>query len=287
MRFKPSTGVGPKNKKAQKAAAVARAEAIENVTSDDEPVFDERRHSREIQRSENLAAGLPPDISDETIKEREEQKSEEPQATPSKAKRGGQGNRRGRKGRTREPEKPFEPVEVPDQPPQGIVETIKAATDKVIERVKRVFIPLSKSHKELIINAEPLESRVAVLEEGTLEEFTIERNYIRMLIAGGRKPDTCYVELLVDGHVLKLTGDDSTVMKEKRIDVSAYQGKSAILRLVDQAVGGWAHLVADRIVWPGEGGRSDAQADEGEEQAHVDLHTPSMRCAGRWRISLK
>jgi len=182
MRFKPSTGVGPKNKKAQKAAAVARAEAIENVTSDDEPVFDESRHSREIQRSENLAAGLPPDISDEAIKEREEQKSADPQAAPSKAKRGGQGNRRGRKGRNKEPEKPFEPVEVPDQPPKGIVETIKVAADKVIERVKRVFIPLSKSHKELIINAEPLESRVAVLEEGTLEEFTIERNEEHRLV---------------------------------------------------------------------------------------------------------
>jgi len=182
MRFKPSTGVGPKNKKAQKAAAVARAEAIENVTSDDEPVFDESRHSREIQRSENLAAGLPPDISDEAIKEREEQKSADPQAAPSRAKRGGQGNRRGRKGRNKEPEKPFEPVEVPDQPPKGIVETIKVAADKVIERVKRVFIPLSKSHKELIINAEPLESRVAVLEEGTLEEFTIERNEEHRLV---------------------------------------------------------------------------------------------------------
>ena len=87
MRFKPSTGVGPKNKKAQKAAAVARAEAIENVTSDDEPVFDESRHSREIQRSENLAAGLPPDISDEAIKAREEQKSADSQAAPTKAKR--------------------------------------------------------------------------------------------------------------------------------------------------------------------------------------------------------
>src|SRR4029434_1069008 len=32
-----------------------------------------------------------------------------------------------------------------------------------------------KSHKEVIINAEALETRVAVLEEGRLEEFTIER----------------------------------------------------------------------------------------------------------------
>ena len=108
-------------------------------------------------------------------------KSADSLAAPA-AKQGGQGNRRGRKGRTREPEKPFEPVEVPDQPPQGIVETIKVAADKVIERVKRVFIPLIKSHKELIINAELLESRVAVLEEGTLEEFTIERNEEHRLV---------------------------------------------------------------------------------------------------------
>jgi len=84
----------------------------------------------------------------------------------------------------------------------------------------------------------------------TSSEFTIERNYIRMLIAGGKKPDACFVELLVDGKsVAKLTGDDSTVMKEQRMDVSAYQGQRAVLRLVDQAVGGWAHIVADRIVF--------------------------------------
>ena len=43
----------------------------------------------------------------------------------------------------------------------------------MIERVKRVFIPLEQESQELIINAEPLESRVAVLEEGTLEELVI------------------------------------------------------------------------------------------------------------------
>ena len=189
MRFKPAAGPGTRNKKAQKAAAEARAEAVENITSDEEPVFDEARHKREIQRSENLAAGLPPDMTDEALQQREEAKnaeksSEKPARASAKSASDGSGQRRGRRGKSREtpPEKPFEPVEVPDQPPQGIVETIKAAADKVIQRVKRVFIPLSKEHKELIINAEPLESRVAVLENGLLEEFTIERNEEHRLV---------------------------------------------------------------------------------------------------------
>jgi non-lysosomal glucosylceramidase len=87
---------------------------------------------------------------------------------------------------------------------------------------------------------------------GTLTSpaFTIERKYIRMLIAGGRKPDRCFVELLVDGKsVAKLTGTDSTVMQEQRMELSAYQGRQAVLRIVDQAKGGWAHIVADRIVF--------------------------------------
>ena len=33
----------------------------------------------------------------------------------------------------------------------------------------------------------------------TSPEFTIDRNYIRMLIAGGKQPNACFVELLVDG----------------------------------------------------------------------------------------
>jgi ribonuclease G len=36
--------------------------------------------------------------------------------------------------------------------------------------------PVQTSHKEIIINAESLETRVAVLENGRLEDFTIERS---------------------------------------------------------------------------------------------------------------
>ncbi|MDG1892538.1 MAG: Rne/Rng family ribonuclease [Verrucomicrobiota bacterium] len=194
MRFKPAAGMGTKNKKAQKAAAVARAEVLGNPTADEESVYDNQRHAREIQRSENIAAGLPADTSDEVLKEREESDkpgSEEVKAERNAERRSSSGRRGGSRKGPRErrdnrkeesSDKPYKPVDVPDQPVKGIVGTIRAAADKVISKVKRVFIPLQKQHKELIINVEPLESRVAVLEDGTLEEFTIERNNEHRLV---------------------------------------------------------------------------------------------------------
>lgn len=84
----------------------------------------------------------------------------------------------------------------------------------------------------------------------TSPAFTIKRQYIRMLIAGGAKPNSCFVELLVDGEqVAKLTGDNSSVMKMRQMDLSAYQGRQAVLRVVDRQSGGWGHIVVDRIVF--------------------------------------
>jgi ribonuclease G len=202
MRFKPTAGIGAKNKKSQRAAAVARAEVLGNPTADEEPVYDSQKHAREIQRAENKAAGLPPDISDEALKAKIEaekaRKAEESDESADPKEKGKskpsgrrEGNRRGprdrrgdskSKGKKTNTDKPYEPVEIPEQPAKGIVGTIKAAADKVISRVKRAFIPLNRQHKELIINVEPLESRVAVLEDGVLEEFTIERNNDHRLV---------------------------------------------------------------------------------------------------------
>ncbi len=75
----------------------------------------------------------------------------------------------------------FQPVEVPEQP-KNFVEAIKSAANKVIKRVQRMIKPVKKIHKEVIINAEALETRVAVLEEGRLEEFTIERTTEERLV---------------------------------------------------------------------------------------------------------
>jgi ribonuclease G len=200
MRFKPTAGIGAKNKKSVRAAAVARAEVLGNPTADEEPVYDSSKHAREIQRAENKAAGLPPDLSEEALKAKieaeEAEKAEISEKSDDSKEKGKsrssgrrEGNRRGprerrgeNKDKERDKDKVYEPVEIPEQAPKGIVGAIKAAADKVISRVKRVFIPLNRQHKELIINVEPLESRVAVLEDGVLEEFTIERNNEHRLV---------------------------------------------------------------------------------------------------------
>ena len=59
---------------------------------------------------------------------------------------------------------------------------IRAAATKVIRKVQKLIKPVKKIHKEVIINAESLETRVAVLEDGKLEEFTIERSSDERLV---------------------------------------------------------------------------------------------------------
>src|SRR5207253_5841785 len=60
--------------------------------------------------------------------------------------------------------------------------SIKSAATNLVKKVQRLIKPVKKLHKEVIINAETLETRVAVLEEGKLEEFTIERTTEERLV---------------------------------------------------------------------------------------------------------
>ena len=57
MRFRPSGGIGQVSKQDQKEANQARAEVVGGEQST-EKLF-EQRHKHEIERSENIAAGLP------------------------------------------------------------------------------------------------------------------------------------------------------------------------------------------------------------------------------------
>ena len=59
-RFRPSGGMSANIQRTDRAASDARAEALGDKPSE-ESVFDRARHEREIQRAENLAAGLPAD----------------------------------------------------------------------------------------------------------------------------------------------------------------------------------------------------------------------------------
>ena len=166
MRFRPNGGLNKqRGRRPDKAAAQARAIAIGSKDPESEPVFDQGRHAKEIQRAENIAAGVPPDSTDSEIKERADRKGQRGE---------GRGGRRGRRGKP-EKDAPFEPVSVPDEKPKGIVNSLRVAADNVITKVKRMIRPVQRSHKELVINSEALETRVAILDEGRLEDFNVER----------------------------------------------------------------------------------------------------------------
>lgn len=84
-------------------------------------------------------------------------------------------------------------------------------------------------------------------------DFTITRDYLDFEIAGGNHPwggdGPTAVNLVVDGQVVRTaTGADGGTLNWKAWDVSALRGQSAHLEIVDQATGGWGHVLADHFV---------------------------------------
>lgn len=156
MRFRPAGGLNPNPPREERAASEARAEVLAGQGAD-ESVFDRNRHAKEIERAENIAAGLPPEapVVSQPVKE-------EPRPAREAA-------------RVRPREQDYEPVPVADAAPQSFVDSLRAAATKVIQKVTRLIRPQPKLHKEIVVNTESLETRVAVVEDGRLEEFTIER----------------------------------------------------------------------------------------------------------------
>ena len=172
QRFRPSGGLSAKvQPRSERDATAARAGALGDKPVE-EQVFARSRHQSEIDRAENLAAGLPAEgdpnaaAPDERSSSGRDREFREPNREADDEAGTGEN---------------FTPVTVPEKP-QGFVESIKHAANKVIHRVKKFIKPEKKVHKEVIINAETLETRVAVLEDGKLEEFTIERTEEERLV---------------------------------------------------------------------------------------------------------
>ena len=168
MRFRPKGGLGQNPQKTDRDATQARAEVVAESGGADH-VF-EKRHSVEIERAENIAAGLPPQgVPPEPVErhlhDAAKRDFREPNlATPAEVQ-----------------EEKFEPVPVKEQS-KGLVESIKSAATNLVKKVQKLIRPEKKIHKEVIINAETLETRVAVLEDGKLEEFNIERTTEERLV---------------------------------------------------------------------------------------------------------
>src|SRR3984957_12394182 len=164
MRFRPSGGFN-QNQKPPRSATAARAEATGKKKPDS--VFERARHDDEIARAENIAAGLPPEG------EPHPEAAGAPEPDP-----------RHKRGAFRKPnletpeevsEEKYEPVPLQSKPPT-LIDKFKKVIKKLLPQ------PESKTHKEIIINAESLETRIALQEDGRLEEFTIERNTEERLV---------------------------------------------------------------------------------------------------------
>jgi ribonuclease G len=159
MRFRPSPN-------AQKKLTEPRLDATAETQGSNQRVFDKSRQS-EIERAENVAAGLPPEGA--------------PRPAAAAGVDGKKAYREPNLDTPEEVKEDFKPVEFQEKP-KGLVDAIKMAAAKVIKKVQRLIKPVKHIHKEVIINAESLETRVAVLEEGKLEEFTIERTTEERLV---------------------------------------------------------------------------------------------------------
>ncbi len=163
MRFKPKGGLSHAQQKPDREAVEARADVV-SEQGGNERLF-EKRHTHEIERAENIAAGLPPEGRAEAneVEMANEPAHTRPAPVPAPA------------------EEKFAPVKITEAP-KGLIDTIKSAATNLVKKVQRLIRPEKKIHKEVIINAETLETRVAVTEDGKLEEFNIERTTEERLV---------------------------------------------------------------------------------------------------------
>lgn len=138
------------------AAQEARTDVLAGEEGDS--VFASDRHEDEILRAENLAAGLPPEGG--PVTEAAGAPAAHAHARPQ----------------------PVGPE--PAAPPvgNGLLGAIRTVTRRLVDRVARLLRPKQPSGKEIILNAESLETRVAVIEHGRLEEFNIERTNEERLV---------------------------------------------------------------------------------------------------------
>src|SRR5437870_2118665 len=117
MRFRPSGGLNPGAQRHDRAASEARAEVLGEKAAPDAQVYDRSRHAHEIERAENIAAGLPP----EGLPAQEGAPGGRALANES---RSASSRRRFREPNLETPaevqeETSFEPVAVQTRPPQG------------------------------------------------------------------------------------------------------------------------------------------------------------------------
>ncbi|MFM7515715.1 MAG: hypothetical protein ACKO3V_02135 [Pirellula sp.] len=127
----------------------------------------------------------------------------------------------------------------------------------------------------------------------TSPEFPIERKFIAFLIGGGKNPEKLALQLIIDGKVVRnTTGPNdkpggSEALEVDSWDVTEFSGKTARLRIVDQAQGGWGHINVDHIVQTDtkpKGSMKDAERSFTTDARY--LHIPIKNGAAKRQVTL-
>ena len=93
-----------------------------------------------------------------------------------------------------------------------------------------------------------LNNRDQYLGKLTSKPFKVERKYLSALVGGGDSKDWVYLRVLVDGkEVGRITGHSREELIPRAINLENYQGKTAVVEIVDNASGGFGHINVDDI----------------------------------------
>lgn len=72
---------------------------------------------------------------------------------------------------------------------------------------------------------------------------------MKFLVGGGNQTDRTSVNLVVDGKIVETAvGNQTETLNEVVWDLKAYQGKKAIVKVIDLDVYPWGHILADQFV---------------------------------------
>jgi len=83
----------------------------------------------------------------------------------------------------------------------------------------------------------------------TSPEFTVDRDFIALMVGGGNNPGREEVRLVIDGAtVASASGEQSEILRWVTWDVTAFAGQTATIVVVDDMPAGWAHVLVDQIV---------------------------------------
>src|SRR3954451_14798254 len=83
----------------------------------------------------------------------------------------------------------------------------------MIEKVKRILgLASRKTGKKLVISVEKLERRVALLENGRLEEYNVERNSSRNIVGSVYKGKVKNIEMGLKGMVVDIGFEKNAIL---------------------------------------------------------------------------